>query len=121
MEQAERSTAGQCRPLGFVDHRFSAQRPKAGCGLFHSECSHIGLQDGFFFETLVGVLLAQADDGADRLGVVALYPCTIYMFFVTLYARSIRRLGGFHFGSFECKPGQAAPHHASMPGLLSFE
>jgi len=43
--------------------------------LFHAQGSHVGLQDGFFFHALVGILLAQADDGADGLGVVAFYPC----------------------------------------------
>lgn len=40
----------------------------------HAECVHIELDQRFFFLALVRVFLAQADDGADRLGVVALSP-----------------------------------------------
>src|ERR1700733_1769610 len=37
----------------------------------HSQRLHVSLQDGFLFGPLVGVLLAQAHDGAQRLDVVA--------------------------------------------------
>src|SRR5665647_851626 len=37
----------------------------------HPQRLHIGFQDGFLFGALIGVLLAQADDGAQRLDVEA--------------------------------------------------
>lgn len=37
----------------------------------HAEGVHVEFDQRLFFLTLVRVLLAQADDGADRLGVVA--------------------------------------------------
>ena len=37
----------------------------------HSQRLHVGFQDGFLFRPLVGVLLAQAHDGAQRLDVEA--------------------------------------------------
>ena len=37
----------------------------------HPKRLHIGLEDGLLFGALVGILLAHPDDGAQRLGVVA--------------------------------------------------
>src|ERR1700754_2826305 len=39
--------------------------------LEHSQRLHVGFQDGFLFLPLVGILLAQTDDGAQRLDVEA--------------------------------------------------
>src|SRR5260370_17388240 len=46
------------------------KRPAAGASQ-HSERLHVGFQNGLLLSALVGVLLAQADDGAQRLDVKA--------------------------------------------------
>src|ERR1700730_13003548 len=49
----------------------SLRGPERAPGLQHPERLHIGFQDGFLLGALVGVLLAQPHDGAQRLDIKA--------------------------------------------------
>lgn len=68
-------------------------------GQEHAERLQVGVEDEILFHPLLLVLFAQRNDLLQDLCVEALYPRTISMLLWALYARSIRRLGGFRFHS----------------------